>query len=156
MQPRGREAQERRQDGVERRQLQLLEEQEQGGEVEERHAAHRPDGLGAEVGAAHDHAVEGGESQLAQQDGVRIQVDRVRVVRDQDDRDAEEQREGQADGGVLGDAARALERLGQPDREEPDRRSPLNFIEYYNCYRPHGALNYMSPKNYLEKYYSEM
>lgn len=32
----------------------------------------------------------------------------------------------------------------------------LNFIEYYNCYRPHGALNYMSPKNYLEKYYSEM
>ncbi len=30
----------------------------------------------------------------------------------------------------------------------------LNFIEYYNCYRPHGALNYMSPKNYLEKYYS--
>ncbi len=30
----------------------------------------------------------------------------------------------------------------------------LNFIEYYNCYCPHGALNYMSPKNYLEKYYS--
>ena len=32
----------------------------------------------------------------------------------------------------------------------------LNFIEYYNCYRLYGALNYMSPKNYLEKYYSEM
>jgi hypothetical protein len=35
-------------------------------------------------------------------------------------------------------------------------KSMVNYLSYYNNHRPHGALNNMSPKNYITKFYSEM
>ena len=114
----GRETQRRRQCRVEGGELQLLVEQDDEQEIDQRHGAHRQERL-RDPQAADRHRVQPDEADLAQEDGVLVDVDVARIEVEQQHADREQHREHDADRGVVLDAPRARQELGEEHGEQP-------------------------------------
>ena len=112
----------RRQSGVEGGQLQLLIEDADEEQVDHAEQAHHPDRLRSEVAAVDRQRVEGDELDVAEEDGVRVEMDVGELPRHQHRTEGEHRREDDPDRRAAVDEAGALDGLDRGHRGDCRQR----------------------------------
>ena len=108
--------------GVEGGELEFLEEDRDDDEVRGKECPHQPETPRTEIRPADLNAAKGSEGDLAEKDGIQVEMDIFGEAGDQDDGDREERRKDERDGRIFLDALGPVEEFDQRYREHARRR----------------------------------